>query len=138
LESDFRTLLVAPVTLRSGVEQRIEREIDIHLAAGYGRIVMKMNTLTDPDIIALLCRASRAGVNIDLIVRGACCLRPGVLGFSERIRVFSPIGRFLEHSRIFYFRNGGHEELFVGSADMMQRNLDYRVEAVVPIRDGRI
>ncbi|HLY64089.1 MAG TPA: polyphosphate kinase 1, partial [Chloroflexota bacterium] len=123
LDLSFSTLLVAPVTLRSGFQWRIEREIDAHFRTGKGHIVFKMNALVDPVIVAALCRASRAGVKVDLVVRGACCLRPGVQGFSNRIRVVSPIGRFLEHSRVFYFANGGQEEMLIGSADLMPRNL---------------
>jgi polyphosphate kinase len=97
-----------------------------------------MNALVDPEMIRVLYRASRAGVKIDLLVRGACCLRPGVRGVSENIRVTSIVGRFLEHSRIFYFRNGGNEEIYIGSADIMPRNLNRRVELLFPIEDPDI
>jgi polyphosphate kinase len=102
---------------------------------GNGRLIFKMNALVDPEIIHLLYRASQAGVSIDLIVRGMCCLRPGIPGVSDNIRVTGQVGRFLEHSRIFYFGNNGNEEIYLGSADMMQRNLDNRVEALFPIED---
>ena len=114
---------------------RIEREITRHREDGNGLLIFKMNALVDPEIINALYRASQAGVRIDLIVRGICCLRPGVAGVSETIRVKSIVGRFLEHSRVYYFRNGGDEEILVGSADMMQRNLDSRVETLFPIED---
>ncbi|MCZ0901434.1 phospholipase D-like domain-containing protein, partial [Microcoleus sp. HI-ES] len=103
-----------------------------------GRIVAKMNALVDPQIIVALYEASQAGVKIDLIIRGICCLRPGVEGVSENIRVISIIGRFLEHSRMFYFFNGGDEEVYIGSADWMQRNLTRRVEAIVQVEDPTI
>jgi polyphosphate kinase len=130
----YRTLLVAPDTLRTGLEKRISREI----ASGKGRIVMKMNSLVDPDLIDRLYEASQAGVEIDLIIRGICCLRPGVAGLSENIRVRSIVGRYLEHSRIYYFANGngeGQPEHLIGSADLMPRNLDRRVEVLVQVRD---
>jgi len=126
----FRALLVSPMTMRSQMTALIEREM-----RSSGRIIAKMNSLVDPQIIAKLYEASRAGVEIDLIVRGMCCLRPGIPGLSERIRVISIVGRFLEHSRIFYFANQGQPEVYVGSADWMTRNLDKRVEVVAPIRD---
>ncbi len=134
-QSTYSKLLVAPLGLRQGIVERIEREVTSHREHGEGYLVFKMNALVDPEIIHTLYRASQAGVRIDLIVRGICCLRPGVEGVSETIRVRSIVGRFLEHSRIFYFRNGGDEEIFLGSADMMQRNLDGRVESLFPIED---
>ena len=97
------------------------------------RVILKMNALTDPHVIAALCRASESGVRVDLIVRGVCALRPGVPGLSSRIRVRSVVGRFLEHSRVWAFANGGDEELFIGSADLMPRNFDRRVEVMVPV-----
>jgi polyphosphate kinase len=135
LQRSYRKLLVAPLTLRDRMASLIQREIDQAKAGGSGKIIAKMNSLVDGKIIRLLYEASEAGVQIDLIVRGICCLRPGIKGVSENIRVISVIGRFLEHSRIFYFHNGGEEELYIGSADWMTRNLDRRVEAVVPVED---
>lgn len=132
-EHSYRKLLVAPGGLRQAIIERIEREILLHNEHGNGRIIFKMNALTDPDIIYHLYRASQAGVGIDLIIRGICCLRPGVPSVSESIRVRSLVGRFLEHSRIYYFGNNGAEEIYLGSADMMQRNLNNRVETLFPI-----
>src|SRR6266699_2218005 len=134
-QSSYSKLLVAPLGIRKGMIERIEREIALHLEHGNGHLVFKMNTLVDPQVIHALYRASQAGVRIDLIVRGICSLRPGVKGVSETIRVRSLVGRFLEHSRVYYFRNGGDEEILLGSADMMQRNLDHRVETLFPIED---
>jgi polyphosphate kinase len=131
----YRKLLVAPVSLRRGIVERIEREIRLHREHGNGLLIFKLNALVDPEIIYKLYQASRAGVHIELIVRGICCLRPGIPGVSEHIHVRSIVGRFLEHSRIFYFHNAGNEELFLGSADMMQRNLNNRVETLFPIED---
>ena len=131
----YRKLLVAPIGLRTSIVERIEREIRCQQEYGNGRLIFKMNALVDPEIIRLLYRASQAGVTIDLIIRGMCCLRPGVPDVSEHIRVRSIVGRFLEHSRIFYFGNNGKEEIFLGSADMMQRNLNTRVETLFPIED---
>jgi polyphosphate kinase len=141
-QQSYRKLLVAPVNLRDRFLALIQREAE-HVSTGSGasacgRIVAKMNALTDPAIAAALYAASQAGVQVDLIVRGMCCLRPGVPGISDRIRVISIVGRFLEHSRIFYFHNAGQEEIFLGSADWMPRNLDRRVEAVVPVEDPAI
>ena len=137
-QQSFRKLLVAPVTLRRGMEELIRREIR-HASEGRGGLIRaKMNALVDPAIIALLYEASKAGVQIDLVVRGMCSLRPGLADLSENIRVVSVIGRFLEHSRIFWFGNGGQDELFLGSADWMPRNLDRRVEAVAPIEDAKL
>jgi len=134
-QQSFRKLLVAPVTLRRGMEELIRREIR-HAHEGRGGLIRaKMNSLVDPPIIALIYEASRAGVQVDLVVRGMCSLLPGVAGVSENIRVVSVIGRFLEHSRIFWFGNGGQDELFMGSADWMPRNLDRRVEAVAPVEE---
>lgn len=131
----YRKLLVAPVGLRQAMRERIEREIALHQQYGNGRLLFKMNALVDPEIIHLLYRASQAGVNIDLIVRGICCLRPGIPDVSEHICVRSLVGRFLEHSRVYYFGNNGNEEMYLGSADMMQRNLDGRVETLFPIEE---
>ena len=131
----YRKLLVAPLTLRDRMEALIQREIDHAKKGGQGKIVAKMNSLVDARIIRLLYEASQAGVEIDLIVRGICCLRPGIPEVSENIRVISVIGQFLEHSRIFCFHNSGQPEYYIGSADWMTRNLDRRVEAVVPIED---
>jgi polyphosphate kinase len=131
----YRKLIMAPASMRSRFLEMIEREAK-HAAEGRGgRIIAKMNAIVDPEIIEALYDASRAGVQIDLIVRGICCLRPGVEGVSDHIRVISIVGRFLEHSRVFYFRNAGEEEFYFGSADWMPRNFDRRVEAVAPVED---
>jgi polyphosphate kinase len=132
----YRTLLVAPDSLRSGIVDRIRAQAALGAA---GRIVMKMNSLVDPAVIDELYAASSAGVEIDLIVRGICCLRPGVPGLSDHIRVRSLVGRFLEHSRIYRFgSDAATAEYLIGSADMMPRNLDRRVEAVTPVADPRL
>ena len=131
--SGYRKLIVAPRGMRERFLDMIRREIDHRRAGAPARIIAKMNALVDPDIIAALYEASGAGVPIDLIVRGICCLRPGLPGVSETIRVISIVGRFLEHSRAFYFLNGGDEEVYIGSADWMPRNLERRIEAVTPI-----
>jgi polyphosphate kinase len=137
-QRSYRKLMVAPVNLRDRFLFLIRREIE-HCHRGFsGRLVAKMNALVDPQIITTLYEASQAGVQIDLIVRGMCCLRPGVEGISENIRVISIVGRYLEHSRIYYFHNHGQEEVYIGSADWMTRNLDRRVEAVVPVEDPEI
>ncbi|MGF1512309.1 MAG: polyphosphate kinase 1 [Elainellaceae cyanobacterium] len=137
-QESYRKLLVAPVSLRKRMLEMIERETD-HARAGETAIIQaKMNALVDPGLIRALYRASQAGVQIDLVVRGICCLRAGVKGLSDTIRVVSVVGRFLEHSRIFYFYNSGAEQMYLGSADWMPRNLDRRVEAVTPVEDPRI
>lgn len=123
------------MTLRQGMLELIRRESNLAQTGQPGRIIAKMNSLVDAEMIRSLYEASQAGVEIDLIVRGICCLRPGIAGVSDRIRVISIIGRFLEHSRIFYFANQGNEEIYIGSADWMPRNLDRRVEAVTPVED---
>src|SRR5215212_456704 len=134
----YRKLIVAPGNLRSRFLEMISRETK-HASEGRGgRIVAKMNALVDPELIEALYQASQAGVEIDLIIRGICCLRPGVSGVSDRIRVISIVGRFLEHSRAFYFANGGDDEYYFGSADWMPRNFDRRVEAVTPVDDSSL
>lgn len=135
-QTHYRKLLVAPLNLRAGIAERIEREIDCARLHGSGRLIFKCNSLVDPDMIDALYRASQAGVRVDLIVRGICCLLPGRPGLSERIRVVSIVGRFLEHSRLYYFENHGDPELYMGSADLMPRNLDHRVETLVPVEDA--
>ncbi|WP_069790040.1 polyphosphate kinase 1 [Cyanobacterium sp. IPPAS B-1200] len=134
----FRKLLVAPVTMRDRMIAMIEREANHCRDGGTGRIVAKMNSLVDVAVIEALYQASQAGVKIDLIIRGICCLRPGIEGVSENIKVISIIGRFLEHSRIFYFHNNGEEEIYIGSADWMTRNLSRRVEAITPVEEPKL
>jgi polyphosphate kinase len=131
----YRSVLVAPFNMRERFIELIEREATHAREGRSARIVAKMNALVDAETIRALYRASQAGVVVDLLVRGICCLRPGVPGVSDRIQVISIIGRFLEHSRLWYFGNGGDEEFYLGSADWMPRNFDRRVEAVVPVRD---
>ena len=137
-QENYRKLLVAPVSLRRRMLELIDQEAAHAKAGRPAAIQAKMNALLDPEIIKALYRASRAGVEIDLVVRGICCLRPGIAGLSETIRVVSVIGRFLEHSRIFSFHNNGAEQIFLGSADWMPRNLDRRVEAVTPVEDPEV
>ncbi len=132
---DYTYLLVAPLTLKSEVLRKIRREADNQRAGKTGYIAIKVNGLVDSDIIAELYRASQAGVKIDLIIRGLCCLRPGIPGVSDNIRVTSVVDMFLEHSRIYYFENGGDPEMYMGSSDMMPRNLIARVEVLFPILD---
>jgi polyphosphate kinase len=131
----YRKLLVAPANMRDRFLELIRRETQLAQDGKPGRIIAKMNSLVDDQAIDALYEASQAGVEIDLIIRGICCLRPGVPGVSDRIRVLSIVGRFLEHSRIFYFANGGEPEYYIGSADWMHRNFDRRVEAVTPVDD---
>jgi polyphosphate kinase len=138
LDEDFRKLLIAPVTMREEFTRYIRREAEHARAGRRARIVVKVNGLEDSDIVRELYEAARAGVEIDLVVRDICRLRPGIEGVSEDIRVHSVVGRFLEHSRIFYFENGGDPEWYTGSADWMTRNLDSRVEAVAPVEDPAI
>lgn len=137
-QETYRQLLVSPWSLRQGLLERITRETRAHRETGGGHLIFKANGLTDPEIIEALYEASRAGVRIDIIIRGMCCLRPGVRGISETIRVVSLVGRFLEHARVYYFRNGGQPEVLLGSADLMERNLDGRVEALAPVREPRL
>jgi polyphosphate kinase len=131
----FRHLLVAPAGLRDGLVARIRREAEHARSRGEGRIIAKMNSLVDRTLIDELYRASQAGVRVDLIVRGICCLRPGVPGLSDGIRAISIVDRYLEHARVFYFDNAGAGEYLLASADWMPRNLDYRVETAFPILD---
>ena len=134
-KGDYRKLWIAPVNLRRKMEEHIHREI-AHAEAGRpARLIFKMNALADAPMIRLLYRASQAGVQVDLLVRGICCLRPGLEGISENIRVISIVGRFLEHSRIYYFLNDGDEEVYLGSADLMPRNLNRRVEIIFPVEN---
>jgi polyphosphate kinase len=137
-KAEYRKLLVAPIDLREHLEQMIQREVDHQRRGERGHVIFKMNALVDKRAIHLLYEASQAGVQVDLLVRGICCLRPGIKGVSENIRVTSIVGRFLEHSRIYYFRNAGQEEIYLGSADLMPRNLDRRVEVVFPVRDPKL
>ncbi len=137
-QKEYQKLLVAPVNMRERMVAMIEREAEHCYNGGSGRIVAKMNSLVDNQIIRTLYKASQAGVKIDLIIRGICCLRPGVPEVSDNIRVTSVIGRLLEHSRIFYFHNGGDEEIYIGSADWMSRNLSRRVEAITPVETPKL
>ena len=137
-KSSYRKLLVSPVTLRKGIEQLIRREIEHQKNGRGGHIIFKMNALVDKKMIELLYQASQAGVKVQLLVRGICCLTPGIAGISNNITVTSIVGRFLEHSRIFYYRNGGNEEVYLGSADLMPRNLNRRVEVDFPVQDKKL
>jgi polyphosphate kinase len=137
-QKDYRKLLVSPVNLREKLTALIERETAHAKAGRPARIVAKLNRIADASLIDSLYEASQAGVSIDLIIRGICMLRPGVPGLSENIRVRSVVGRFLEHSRVMYFRNDGSEEIYIGSADWMVRNLNHRVEVVCPVEDPRL
>ena len=137
-KKEYLKLLVAPINLRSRMAALIRREIDIQKSGGQGHLIFKINSLVDKKMIQLLYIASQAGVKIDLFVRGICCLRAGVPGVSENIQVTSIVGRFLEHSRIYYFKNGGNEEIYLGSADLMPRNIDRRVEVLFPVEDQQM
>ena len=134
-QEEYQELLVAPLTLREKIEHLIEEQTEKAKGGESATITCKTNSLTDPRIIELLYEASQAGVKIDLIVRGICCLKPGLEGISENIRVVSLVGRFLEHARAFAFGEGEEEEIYLGSADLMQRNLDRRVEQLFPLRE---
>jgi len=134
----YRKLLVAPKQMRGEILSRIDREIDQHQKRGDGRIAIKINSLAHKGSADALYRASQAGVQVDLQIRGICCLRPGIPGLSDNISVTSIVGRFLEHPRIFYFHNGGNEEILLGSADLMQRNLRRRVETLFPVEDAEL
>ncbi len=136
-QEEYHELLVAPPSLREGIVRLIEEQTEKACGGEPARITCKMNSLTDPRVIESLYEASQAGVRIDLIIRGICCLRPGLKGISENIRVVSLVGRFLEHARAFAFGEGEEEEIYLGSADLMQRNLDRRVEQLFPLREAR-
>lgn len=136
-KQNYKKLLVAPVNLRNKISSLIKREIDHAKAGNKARIIFKMNSLVDTEMIQLLYQASQAGVRVDLLVRGMCCLRPNMKGVSENIRVVSIVGRYLEHSRIYYFQNNDKDEIYIGSADLMPRNLNHRVEVVFPIEEKK-
>jgi polyphosphate kinase len=138
LDEEFRKLLIAPVTMRKRLTGMVRREADHAREGRRARIVVKANALEDPGMVEELYRASMAGVDVDLVVRDICRLRPGIEGLSDTVDVYSIVDRFLEHSRIFYFENGGDPEYYLGSADWMTRNLDNRVEAVAPVTDTDI
>ncbi len=137
-QSEFRELIVAPINMREKLLSLILREIENVKAGGSGKLILKMNALVDPVLIGALYEASQNGVEVDLIVRGICCLIPGITGLSDNIKVRSIVGRFLEHSRLFYFYNNGEEEMYLSSADFMQRNLDRRVEIAFPVKDAAL
>jgi polyphosphate kinase len=132
--SETEELLAAPAGLRRQIVSRIEREIANARAGKPARVLFKMNALEDVECTRLLYEASQAGVKVDLIIRGICRLRPGIPGLSDNVRVVSVIGRFLEHSRVYYFENAEEPEYFIGSADIMKRNLDERIEVLAPVR----
>ncbi len=137
-QTNFRKLIVSPINLREKTLEKIEREITNVKKGGKGKIIWKLNSLVDPAVISALYEASNEGVQIELIVRGICCLIPGVKNLSENICVRSIVGRYLEHSRIYYFYNNGEEEILLSSADMMQRNIDRRVEVTFPVQDEKL
>ena len=134
-QKDYRQLLVAPVALRGRITGLIAREAEHAVAGRGGRMIVITNAVTDDQMIRALYRASQAGVEIDIVARGICCLRPGIAGISDHIRVRSIVGRFLEHCRLYWFENGGEPDLYIGSADLMERNLDHRVETLCPVLD---
>jgi len=134
-QTEYRSLIVAPSGLRRRLVELVEREAEHARSGRPARLIIKVNALTDDQMIRVLYRASQAGLQIELIVRGVCCLRPGIPGISSTIRVRSIVGRFLEHSRVYWVLNGGDEEMYVGSADLMERNLDRRVEILCPVKD---
>jgi polyphosphate kinase len=137
-KDSYNKLLVAPINLRQQIEALIRAEMEHQRKNGNGRIILKINHLVDQPMCRLLYEASQAGVKIDLIIRGMCSLKPGIPGVSENIRVISVVGRFLEHSRIYYFANGGSERIYMGSADLMPRNLNDRVEVLFEVEDTRL
>jgi len=134
----YRKLLVAPKILKRALLDKIDREIRLAKSKSPGRVIFKMNALEDEDITRALYAASMAGVKVDLIIRDSCRIRPGMQEFSQNIRVFSVLGRFLEHSRIYFFHNGGQSEYFIGSADSMKRNLEHRVEVLAPVESAKL
>jgi len=137
-KADYKRLLVSPVNLRQRLMAMIEREIDHQTRGCKGHLIFKTNALVDAEFIRALYRASMAGVKVQLLVRGICCLRPGLAGISENIEVVSVVGRFLEHSRVYYFRTNGDPDVYIGSADVMTRNLDHRVEVLFPLADNKL
>ncbi len=137
-KKEYLKLLVAPINLRRRMEELIKREIDVQKKGGQGHLIFKVNSMVDKKMIQLLYQASQAGVKIDLFVRGICCMRPGIPGVSDNIQITSIVGRFLEHSRIYYFKNGDNEEIYLGSADLMPRNIDRRVEVLFPVQDKQM
>jgi len=134
----YNKILTAPKHMKAGLLKRIDREIEQHSPEHRGRIRFKCNALEDKDITKALYRASQAGVHVELIIRDTCRLRPGIPGLSETVKVVSVVGRFLEHTRIYYFQNGGAEEYFIGSADLMSRNLESRVEVLAPVEEATL
>ena len=134
-QDSYERFLVAPVTIRQGFEALVRREMDLARAGRPARMILKMNSLVDRAMVRLLYQASQAGVRIDLVVRGMCILRPGLPGVSDNITVTSVVGRFLEHTRIYFFENDGDPTVLIGSADLMRRNLDRRVEVLAPVND---
>lgn len=136
-QMNYRSLLVSPLNLREGLLEKIKKETALGTAGKKARIIFKVNSLVDPEVIDALYEASQAGVKVDLIVRGICCLRPGVKGLSDNVKVISIVGRFLEHSRIYYFEQASAPDVLIGSADVMRRNLDRRIEVLAPVRSKK-